>query len=80
MIPVEDMLNKRIRIRRLDRPIRQRLFRYLRNPSTNLLLSQLRQWDGVERKNVHDDGPDSLDMCQQLPIQMEQYFEKQRKS
>lgn len=78
LIPVEDQLNKKIRIRRLDRPIRNRLFRYLRNPGTNLLLAQLRQWDGVEKKGVHDDGPDSLDMCQQLPIQLERYFERLR--
>jgi len=42
-------------------------------------VSQLRQFDGVDRVGQHDDGPDSLDMCQQLPLQLQRWFDEQRK-
>ena len=79
LIPVRDMLKKEMRIRRLDGPLRRREFRFLNNPGTQLLLSQLRQFDGKAAASQHDDGPDSLDMCQQLPIQLERYYEELRK-
>jgi len=79
IIPIKDMLKKEMRIRRLDGPIRRREFRFVDNPGTALLLSQLRTWDGVSRKGVYDDGPDSLDMAQQLPGHLERYYEELRK-
>lgn len=79
LVPIKDMMKKEIRIRRLDTPIRQREFRFLRNPGTLMLLSQLRQFDGQNRKGQYDDGPDSLDMCQQLPVQLQKWFDEQRK-
>lgn len=79
LVPIQDHLKKEIRIRRLDDPIRKRQFRFLRNPGTTLLVSQLRQFDGVDRVGQHDDGPDSLDMCQQLPLQLQRWFDEQRK-
>jgi len=79
IIPVQDMLKKEMRIRRLDGPIRRREFRFLDNPDTMLMLSQLRNWDGIPGVNKHDDGPDSLDMALQLPGHLEKYYEELRK-
>jgi hypothetical protein len=71
VIEVEDSLNKMMRIRRLDEPIRKRRLRYLNTPGTVLLVNQLKQFDGTPGKGKYDDGPDALDMCRQLPIQYE---------
>ena len=79
IIPVEDMLKKEMRIRRLDGPIRKREFRFVDNPGTSILLSQLRTWDGIPGKGKHDDGPDSLDMAQQLPVHLSKYYDNLRK-
>ena len=79
IIPVMDNLKKEMRIRRLDGPLRRREFRFLDNPDTMLLVSQLRNWDGIPGVNKHDDGPDSLDMAQQLPGHLERYYEELRK-
>lgn len=79
IIPIEDSLNKMMRIRRLDAKIRGRQFRFLQNPGTTLLLQQLKQFDGIPAKGRYDDGPDSLDMCQQLPRHLETYYENLRK-
>lgn len=79
IIPVQDMLKKELRIRRLDRYITEREFRFLDNPGTALLLSQLKSFDGVPGPGKHDDGPDSLDMCLQLPGHLERYYQELRK-
>lgn len=79
IIQVEDMLKKQMRIRRLDTHIRNREFRFLQNPGTTLLLQQLKQFDGIPGKGKHDDGPDSLDMANQLPRHLELMYERQRK-
>jgi hypothetical protein len=78
IIPIEDSLNKMMRIRRLDAKIRGRQFRFLQNPGTTLLLQQLKQFDGVPGKGKHDDGPDALDMCQQMPRHLDEYYRKMR--
>lgn len=80
LIPIRDTLPKHMRIRRLDGPLRRREFRFLNNPGTDLLLSQLRTFDGKAGKDQHDDGPDSLDMCQQLPLALERHYEELRKA
>ena len=79
LIGVKDMLKKEMRIRRLDGPIRGGRFRFLNNPGTSLLLSQLRQFDGRGGKGKHDDGPDALAMCQRMPIYLEEFLERERK-
>jgi hypothetical protein len=79
IIPVQDMLKKELRIRRLDGQITRREFRFLENPGTTLLLSQLRSFDGIPGPGKHDDGPDSLDMAQQLPGHLDRYYEELRK-
>lgn len=79
IIPVEDTLPKAMRIRRLDGPIRSRRLRFLKNPGTTLLLQQLKQFDGQDKKGKHDDGPDALDMARQLPRHLELMYEKMRK-
>jgi hypothetical protein len=79
IIPIEDSLNKMMRIRRLDSPIRKREFRFLQNPGTTLLLQQLKNFDGNVAVGKHDDGPDALDMAQQLPRHLETYYENLRK-
>ena len=75
IIPIVDTLKKTMRIRRLDPHIKRREFRFLNNPGTALLLSQLRQFNGLKQQGMHDDGPDALDACLQLPIQLRRYFE-----
>jgi hypothetical protein len=79
LIPVKDMLKKEMRIRRLDGPIRRRELRFLDTPGTLLLLSQLRNFDGIPARGKHDDGPDALDQCQQLPLALQRYWEEMRK-
>jgi hypothetical protein len=72
-------MNKQMRIRRLDQRIRQREMRYLENPGTTLLLNQLKQFDGIPGVGKHDDGPDALAMCTQLPRYEQEYWENLRK-
>lgn len=80
IVAIEDSLNKMMRIRRLDVPFRQRRFRFRRNPSTTLLLQQAKLFDGAPGVGKYDDGLDALDMCQQLPVQLTQMFERNRKT
>ena len=79
IIPVEDTLNKMMRIRRLDPFIKQRQFRFLQNPGTTLLVNQLKNFDGIAAKGKHDDGPDSLEMACNMPTHLQTYFENLRK-
>lgn len=79
IIPVVDMLQKEMRIRRLDGFIRRREFRFLDNVDTALGLSQLRNFDGIPGKGKHDDFPDALDQALQLPAQLKRYYEERRK-
>lgn len=79
IIPVEDSLNKMMRIRRLDPFISGRQFRFLQNPGTTLLVNQLKNFDGTVSKGKYDDGPDSLDMACQLPMHLQTYWENLRK-
>ena len=79
IIPVEDALNKMMRIRRLDPYISNRQFRFLQNPGTTLLVNQLKNFDGTVSKGKYDDGPDSLDMACQLPMHLQTYWENLRK-
>lgn len=79
IIPVEDSLNKMMRIRRLDPFIKQRQFRFLQNPGTTLLVNQLKNFDGIAAKGKHDDGPDSLEMACNMPTHLQTYFENLRK-
>lgn len=79
IIPVKDSLNKMMRIRRLSPYIRDREFRFLDNPSNNLLLNQLKTFNGIPEKGKHDDGPDALDQACQMPRHLQLYFEEMRK-
>ncbi|GEM_PF-1186425 len=79
IIPVKDTLPKPLRIRRLDPFIKGHRLRYLNNPGTSLLVQQLRNFNGIQEKGKHDDGPDSLDMATQLPRHLEIYWEERRK-
>ena len=79
IIPVNDVLKKEFRIRRLDNYITQREFRFMDNPGTTLLLSQLKSFDGQPGVGKYDDGPDSLDQALQLPGHLERYYEELRK-
>lgn len=76
IIPVEDPLPKPLRIRRLDKKLRPKRYRFLKNPSNSILLLQLKQFNGLNQKGQHDDGPDALDMAEQLPIQLQSYYER----
>ena len=75
IIPVEDTLPKHMRIRRLDKFIRARRFRFVESASNTLLLLQLKQFNGQTQKSgYHDDGPDALDMSMQLPVHLDAMF------
>ena len=79
IIPVEDMLKKEMRIRRgLDKRLTQREMRFLENPGTTLLLQQIKSFDGIPGVGKHDDGPDALAMCTQMPRYEQEYWEKLR--
>lgn len=78
IIPVEDSLPKPMRIRRLDPFFRQRRLRFVKNPGNVLLMQQAKTWNGLNVKDQHDDGLDALDMCHQLPIQLDQYYQRLR--
>lgn len=79
IIPVKDSLNKMMRIRRLSQFIKNREFRFLENPSNNLLLNQLRTFKGIPEKGLFDDGPDALDQACQMPMHLQLYYEDMRK-
>ena len=59
-------VQKEIRIRRLTPAIVQGRLRFRRTPGTRLLVQQMQQFPVGE----HDDGPDSLEMCQRLGNQL----------
>ncbi len=60
LFPIENRLNKNVRIRRLGAPLAKRKLRFLRdNPSNELLVEQLRAFPC----GAHDDGPDALEMA-----------------
>jgi len=56
---VDNTVNKQLRISRLGPWLARGKFRFLRNPDTERLLSQLRGFPFAE----HDDGPDGLEMA-----------------
>ncbi len=60
LFPIENRLNKNVRIRRLGAPLSKRKLRFLRdNPSNKLLIEQLQAFPC----GAHDDGPDALEMA-----------------
>lgn len=67
IIPVEDTLTKELRIRRLDPYLQDRQFAFVDDWGTNLLLNQIKTWDGIPGVGKYDDGPDALDMACQMP-------------
>ena len=77
IIPVEDTLNKELRIRRLDPYIKKRQFRFVDDFGTMLCLNQIKTWDGIPGVGKHDDGPDSLDMACQMPVHLMNWRKRQ---
>jgi predicted phage terminase large subunit-like protein len=59
VFPLQNMLNKKIRIRRLEPLLAQRKLRFADTPGCRLLLEQLRSFPAGDR----DDGPDALEMA-----------------
>jgi len=67
--PLQNTVNKQVRIRRLGPYLASRRLRFKRgSPGTALLLDQLRAFPSGE----HDDGPDALEMALRLAIQIQQ--------
>lgn len=64
--PVENMVKKEVRIRRLGPALAQRKMRFRRTPGTRLLVDQLRQFP----IGLNDDGIDSLEMARRLAIEL----------
>jgi predicted phage terminase large subunit-like protein len=73
VVPVENTVNKQVRIRRLGPYLSQRQFRFkARSPGTILLVEQLKDFPNGD----HDDGPDALE--QGLRILIDLYNGRQR--
>ena len=62
-VPIENTVNKLVRIRRLGQYLSTRRFRFKTNsPGTKLLVEQLQEFPLAD----HDDGPDALEMALRL--------------
>ncbi len=64
--PVENSVNKNVRIRRLGDPLGRRVVRFRNTPGTRILVEQLKQFPNA----AHDDGPDGLEMARRLSIEL----------
>lgn len=62
IVKYNNTVSKEIRIARLGAPLERGLYRFRRNPGTELLVKQLRNWPFDD----HDDGPDALEMATRL--------------
>jgi predicted phage terminase large subunit-like protein len=66
-VPIENHTPKPVRIRRVGPYLATHRFRFLaRNPSTRLLVDQLREFPLAD----HDDGPDALEMALRLATEI----------
>ena len=65
IVEIYNSINKEVRIRRLGPHLRNHKLRFVRNPGTVLLVSQLREFP----LGKHDDGPDCLEMALRVMIQ-----------
>lgn len=63
IVPIENRINKTLRIRRLSEHIVGKDFRFVRSHGTSLLVDQLRDFPFAD----HDDGPDALEMAMWVP-------------
>lgn len=65
--PIDNRVSKRVRIRRLGPYLASRRMRFRANhPSTQLLVSQLREFPSGE----HDDGPDAAEMALRIALDL----------
>jgi predicted phage terminase large subunit-like protein len=65
--PIENHVNKQVRIRRIGPYLAARRILFRRNsPGTSMLVEQLRQFPLAD----HDDGPDALEMAIRLAVAM----------
>lgn len=65
--PIENHVNKTVRIRRLGPYLQQRAFRFKADsPGTKLLLRQLKNFPTSD----HDDGPDAMEMALRMAIEL----------
>ena len=65
--PIENMVNKNVRIRRIGPYLAQRRMRFkARSPGTMLLVDQLKQFPNCD----HDDGIDSAEMALRLMVDL----------
>jgi len=70
-IPVENLDNKKLRIRRLSSPISMNKIKYKsRSSGVSLLIEQL---SGFPDDGVHDDGPDALEGAVRISRQLTQF-------
>jgi predicted phage terminase large subunit-like protein len=66
VVPVENFVNKMVRIRRMGPYLGNRQLRVRATVGGRLLVDQLRQFPLAD----HDDGPDALEMCQRALVQL----------
>jgi predicted phage terminase large subunit-like protein len=65
--PIDNRVNKRVRIRRLGPYLASRRLRFKsESASTRLVVDQLREFPSAE----HDDGPDALEMALRLALEL----------
>lgn len=65
--PIDNTVNKLVRIRRLGPSLAQRRIRFKsRSPGTALLVQQLRDFP----QGDHDDGPDACELARRLAVQL----------
>lgn len=64
IVPVENLVSKAVRIRRLGPFLSQKKIRFRRTQQTRMLVEQLREFPN----GTHDDGPDALEMALRLLI------------
>lgn len=66
IVPIENMVSKIVRIRRLTPYLAKKVFRFKRTAGTKLLVDQLKQFPN----GTHDDGPDAAEAMLRVLIQL----------
>lgn len=65
--PLDNRVNKAVRIRRLGEPLSQRRIRFRDTPGTRMLVDQLREWS---EEADYDDGPDALEQARRVALEI----------
>jgi hypothetical protein len=69
--PIENKVNKKLRIGRLGPYLARKQLRIRNNHGGRLLVEQCRQFSQKDVSGVHDDGPDALEMALRTGIEIQ---------